>query len=248
MGEPFYDPYCGPAPVPAELWTRWNFDSWLFVGLGLLTMAWLAWGRRDRVGRLAFSGAMAILLLAFVSPLCALSAALFSARILHHVLLVAGAAPLLALALPLPRLPQLPLSVLVVVSTLVLWVWHAPGPYAYALSAHGPYWLMQITLSVSAWLFWRGVLAPKTPAFPALLALLAAVMQMGLLGALLVFAPTPVFAPHFATTIAFGLTALEDQQLAGLLMWVPSVLPYLGLALALSARLVGGRPGAEPAR
>ena len=57
-----------------------------------------------------------------------LSSALFSARVLHHVLLVAAVAPLLALAFPLPRAPSLPLAVLVGTNAVILWLWHAPGP------------------------------------------------------------------------------------------------------------------------
>ena len=56
---------------------------------------------------------------------------------------------------------------------------------------------------------------------------LSSAIQMGLLGALLVFAPNPLYVPHLGTTMGFGLLPLEDQQLAGLIMWVPSALPYL---------------------
>ena len=52
-----------------------------------------------------------------------------------------------------------------------------------------------------------------------------------LLGALLVFAGRPLFADHLATTAAYDLSPLEDQQLAGLIMWVPAALHYLGVAL-----------------
>lgn len=68
-------------------------------------------------------------------------------------------------------------------------------------------------------------------------------MQMGFLGALLVFASGPLFATHFMTTQAFGLTPLEDQQLAGLLMWVPAFLPYAGVALSKVAALIWPRQG-----
>jgi len=57
---------------------------------------------------------------------------------------------------------------------------------------------------------------------------------MGLLGALLVFAPRPLYWVHFESTAAWGLTPLADQQLAGLLMWVPAMLPYLAVGLQLA--------------
>jgi putative membrane protein len=58
------------------------------------------------------------------------------------------------------------------------------------------------------------------------------VLQMGMLGALLTFASVPLYVPHLTTTFAFGLDPLGDQQLAGILMWVPASLPYLAVAAA----------------
>ena len=66
---------------------------------------------------------------------------------------------------------------------------------------------------------------------PTLLALVATIGQMGLLGALIVFAPRPLYFVHLASTAPWGLSPLVDQQLAGLLMWVPAMLPYLGVGL-----------------
>jgi putative membrane protein len=231
--------YCGPAALPADLWQRWNFDPLLLGALGLFAL-WVARGRC--ADRRAGGAALALMALIFVSPLCALSSALFSARVLHHVLLIAAVAPLLARAFPLPRLPSPPLALLVALNAIVLWLWHAPGPYAWGLASVPAYWLMQASLLAAAWLLWRAVLAPPaptgaalfTPTGAALFALGVTVGQMGLLGALLVFAPRPLYWPHFESTAAWGLTPLADQQLAGLLMWVPAMLPYLAVALRLA--------------
>ncbi len=65
----------------------------------------------------------------------------------------------------------------------------------------------------------------------AALAALSSAIQMGMLGALLVFAHDPLYLPHFATTQAFGLSSLDDQQLGGLIMWVPANLPLLAVIL-----------------
>lgn len=62
-------------------------------------------------------------------------------------------------------------------------------------------------------------------------ALLTTVGQMGLLAALIVFAPKPLYAAHWLSTAAWGISPLADQQLAGLLMWGPAALPYLGVGL-----------------
>ena len=98
------------------------------------------------------------MLVIFVSPLCALSSALFSARVLHHVLLIAAVAPLLALAFPLRRAGSPPLAALVAAHAVILWLWHAPGPYAWGLASVPAYWLMQASLLGSAWLMWRAIL------------------------------------------------------------------------------------------
>lgn len=61
-----------------------------------------------------------------------------------------------------------------------------------------------------------------------------AMVQMGLLGALLTFTPQPLYAWHLVTTEAWGLTPLEDQQLAGLVMWIAGGGFYLAAALRLA--------------
>ena len=223
--------YCGPAAAPQDFWTRWNFDPLLIATLAVLALA-IARGRSDNA-RAAW-GALALMEIVFVSPLCALSSALFSARVVHHVLLIAAVAPLMACAFPLQRAASLPIAVLIGMHAVILWVWHAPGPYAWGLASVPAYWLMQLSLLSSAWALWRGILASTDQPSAALLALVATIGQMGLLGALIVFAPQPLYLVHFASTAAWGLSPLADQQLAGLLMWVPAILPYLGVGLWLT--------------
>lgn len=234
-------PYCGTAPLPTELWTRWNFDPWVLIGLAALAWAGWAHGRNDSRGRLALSISLAFLCIMFISPLCALASALFSARVAHHLLLIAVAAPLLAIVFPVHRAdaatdrgPRISLTALTLMHAAVVWTWHAPAPYRHALSSDLIYWVMQSSLLLSAWWLWRRILWREHVGGAALLALLGTVMQMGLLGALLVFAPRAVFTPHFGQTLPYGITALQDQQLAGLLMWMPATLPYLAAALMLS--------------
>lgn len=223
--------YCGPAPLPDMLWMKWNLDPVLLVAFAACSAGFLFW-RRDasRLERWSFAGAIGTLFLAFVSPLCSLTVALFSARVVHHVILVAVAAPLLAFAWR--RQAQLVSTVttpLLLLHTVVFWLWHAPDAYALALSDTLVYWVMQVSLLGTAGLLWAAILTSGTGA--AIVALLGATIQMGFLGALLVFSPQPLYVPHLATSIAFGLDPLTDQQLAGLIMWVPSSLPYLLAAL-----------------
>jgi putative membrane protein len=170
--------------------------------------------------------AAAVLAIAFVSPLCALSSALFSARVAHHVLLIVVAAPLLVLASPPPRRPARPsLGLWTAAHVGTVWIWHAPAAYAWALSGDAPYWLMEGSLLGAAAGFWRAVRGSAAPAAAG--TLLAAMVLTGVLGALITFAGRPLYAPHFLTTEPWGLSALTDQQLAGLIMWVPAAIPYL---------------------
>ena len=226
--------YCGLPPEPEQLWTRWNFDPVLIAGL----VALAALVGRDRSGRLA----LAVLFVAFVSPLCALSSALFSARVVHHVLLIAVAAPLLAQVVTARR-PG-PIALPLAVATAVLWIWHLPAAYDLALSHIGVYWVMQLTLVGSAVWFWRAAFAAGRPPVETLLFLVAGFAQMGMLGALLTFAPSALYAAHAVAPLEWGLTPLADQQLGGLLMWVPAGVPYAVASILVArrgwARLRGG--------
>ena len=224
-------PYCGAAPVPAEWLGRWNFDPLLLAGLAAVAIGWqLLVGRSEPDRRKWLFASIALLVLVFVSPLCALASALFSARVVHHVLLTAAAAPLLVLSLPREHLLfGRQLLFWTVLSAVLFWGWHSPALYALALSSSPIYWLMQLTLLGSATGFWAALRRSGEPA--AIAALLAATVQMGLLGALITFSGSPLYVPHLASTQPWGLEPLEDQQLAGLLMWIPGGLYHLAAAL-----------------
>lgn len=221
--------YCGTAPDAATWLLRWNTDP---VVLALLAaaaggVAWrLAGARRD-----AGFAAIIALAAAFVSPLCALSVALFSARSLHHLLIVVVAAPLLARALPARR--PLPPAAALALATITLWSWHLPAAYDAALAHKAIYGAMQASLLATAWLYWDAI--ARAPAPVALPFVATGAAQMGLLGALLTFAPGPLYASHLATTAPFGIGPLADQQLAGLVMWVIGLIPY-ALAGTMLAR------------
>lgn len=235
-------PYCGAAPVPGELAGRWNLDP---VVLGLLVIAALFTWRRAAPGleRRCLAAAVGLGFLLFVSPLCALTSALFSARSAHHVLLTAAMAPLVAAAWRGSG-DDRGLVFWLPVSAVTLWVWHAPAVYEAALSSHFVYWLMQASLLGTGVGFWLAV--RRASATTAIVGLLGYMVQMGLLGALLTFSTAPIYAPHAETTAAWGLTPLEDQQLAGLVMWVFGSIAYLGAALARLYQLLG-KEAAVPA-
>lgn len=227
--------YCGAAPLPEELLLRWNLDPVLLCVLAALALA----GSRLPPGprRKALLGGVAALFIAFVSPLCALSSGLFSARSVHHLVIVGIAGPLLGYGL---RRPGLPFGALTALHILIFWFWHLPEAYAAALSDALLYWLMQLSLLGSATILWARLLGGELGSTG--VAALAALMgQMGLLGALLTFAPEPLYAPHLVTAPIYGLTALEDQQLAGLIMWVLSLPIYALAALPLLSRMASSK-------
>ena len=214
----------------------------LIAALAAIAGWW--WLRRDRIddrGLVPFALTIAVLL--FVSPFCALGAALFSARVVHHVALVALLAPALALIIVRnKRAPSVTLPLATIVHALTFWAWHLPSLYSAALSSDAIFWLMQVTITGTAILFWIGVL--RAPASAAVAALLATMVQMGALGALLTFAQRPLYAPHWAATAAWGLAPLEDQQLAGLVMWAPGSLLYLLAAVTILYRSLAPRRAA----
>lgn len=234
-----WHPYCGPAPTPDELLGDWNFDPLL---LTLMTAAAVAaWLRTEADRQPLLATAFAVAIVLFVSPLCAWTSALFAIRTVHHLAIVALLAPLLASALRLERLLVFRgLTAWTATALLIFWLWHAPELYAWALRSDAAYWLMQLSLIGSAAGFWAAVRAASVPS--AIVALLAAVVSMGLLGALLTFAPA-LYAPHMLTTAVWGLSPVEDQQLAGLIMWAPGAGIYLAAALALLARLLRSDSG-----
>lgn len=236
-------PYCGVAPVPGETLARWNLDP---VLLALLTAALvLAW-RLPRLRTRTNAAALAVVAFLFVSPFCALGSALFAARVVHHLVLVLLLAPLIALSLGRRRwVGGLSLPLLTVLQAGVFWAWHAPPLYALALSNDAAFWLMQATITASAALWWARLW--RTTAAAAVAALLATMVQMGLLGALLTFSDRAFYAPHWLTTGAWGLSPLEDQQVGGMIMWAPGAAVYLVVALVLLYRSMS-RDGARAAQ
>ena len=220
--------YCGTPPTIETIAMAWNFDPILLVAFVITgyfifkyatspAMAWSAYG-------LAF--------LIFVTPLCSLSSALFSARVIHHVILVAGIAPLIIKAFPPIRMKyNLSVGFFFMLHVVTLWLWHAPMPYVWALSSVVGYWFMQISLFLSAAALWHLIFEKNRGT--SIVILLGTVAQMGLLGALIVFAPNALYSVHAGTTEPWGLSQIEDQQLAGLIMWLPATLPYFIFAILL---------------
>jgi putative membrane protein len=228
----------------------------------------------SRMHAAAFAGGWLTLVLALVSPLDALGARLFSAHMLQHELLMLVAAPLLVLGQPLaawtwalsPAQRQVvgrwtrvhwwaatwalltdPLAAWAL-HALALWLWHLPSWFEAALHNEGWHALQHASFLVTALLFWWAVAGgdarARTGGF-AMLYLFTTMLHTGALGALLTMAPTPWYPTYAASTGALGLDPLEDQQLGGLVMWVPGSVAYLIAGLVVMARLLA-RPAITP--
>lgn len=265
----------GQPPAPHDLWSAWNWDA--VVILSLILGAWIYAGSqrelRRRVGSqqrsvlswraVSFTAGLITLFLALVWPLDALSAALFSAHMLQHMLLIAIIPPLLILgvspgsvllALPSPlqrkvgnwwrgtRWVKSAFGVLIrptvawALNSLTLWVWHAPRLYQAALANEALHMLEHLSFIGTSLLFWWTIARPAARlgrGDPGILALFTMALQGGFLGALITFAPTPWYAAYTSTTRSWGLSLLEDQQLAGAIMWIPVGLIYTVAALIL---------------
>jgi putative membrane protein len=232
-------PYCGLPPVPAELLSRFNLDPLLILVLTACSLAHLLAIPRG-TPRLQAATGWLIAAVAFISPLCASSVSLFSARVAQHMVLILLAAPLIAVsAPPLSRHHRVQSLWLTAGGFFVaLWFWHMPVPYDATFSSTALYWLMHVTLFGAAILLWRDLLQHSTDRTVEVLGIGALTsMHMGLLGAVLTFAGHPLYLWHMTTTQAWGLSPLRDQQLGGTLMWVPGIVLFLFAALRSLGRL-----------
>ncbi len=130
---------------------------------------------------------------------------------------------------------------------LALWLRHVPAVYDALLARPAAQWAGTLAVvAVSAW-FWTAVADCRgARRGAAMLALLGTMAHTGMLGALLTFAPAAFYPLQAGGAAAWGLLPLQDQQLAGLVMWVPGNLAYLAAALALGLGWLRDAPGARP--
>ncbi|HEX7079743.1 MAG TPA: cytochrome c oxidase assembly protein [Gammaproteobacteria bacterium] len=178
-------------------------------------------------------------------------------HMLAHMTAVAVAAPLLAVGFagtaadPAARWPRvvtpLPMSI---AELVVVWGWHVPAARALASGSLTGLALEQAAFAAAGLLLWSACLGTGAGAASGrraagVAALLLTTMHMTLLGVLIALAPRPLFGAHPVTSL--GLTALEDQQLAGVVMLLVGGGGYLVGALVLLAGLLADR-GAEVGR
>jgi putative membrane protein len=194
------------------------------------------------------AAALLALLVALTGPLEALAEVSLAAHMVQHTLLIGFAAPMLALAYPRPLLRPLPVTTkkalgaalrrlgglvrprpAFVLHAVAIWLAHVPRIVEWAATYHWVHALEHVVLLGTAAAFWWALLRPRAVrSGEAPVLALAMLIHTGLLGALLALSPRPLYP-------GFGL---EDQQLAGLIMWVPGGLCYLAAGIALAAAWV----------
>lgn len=125
----------------------------------------------------------------------------------------------------------------VLLHAVAIWAWHAPALYDAAVASRALHVTEHVCLLATGVLFWWTVVHAGALRGPghgaAIMGVFVTATHGGALGALLTFAESPWYAAHRTTAPAWGLTPLEDQQLAGLIMWAPASLVYVGAGVAL---------------
>ena len=216
----------------------------------------------------AFALGLLSIAAALVSPVAWLSEILFSVHMTQHEILMLVSAPLLVFGHPLvallwavppatrdtwgrwSRQPWFantwrgltgPLTVFLL-HALAIWIWHIPRLYEAALGNSGIHALEHFSFLATAALFWWGMVHGRYGRIGygvAVLYVFLTAVHSSILGALLTLAPGVWYPSYASAAAAWRLDALEDQQLAGLLMWVPSGLTFIGCGLALFAAWLG---------
>jgi len=216
-------------------------------------------GVKHTPGAAWFAAGWLLLVITLMSPLHAASEALFSAHMVQHELLMVVAAPLLVLARPFPilldgvprrfrrtieslvdrpvvvrawRAANQPLAAWLIHGT-VIWVWHIPALFQATLSNDAVHAAQHLCFLASAYLFWSSLPTQGSPERGgiAVLSLFTTAVHTGVLGALITFARHPWYPEYATRAAAWHMTALADQQLAGLIMWIPASVAYLIAAL-----------------
>jgi Predicted membrane protein len=231
-------------------------------GRGAIVLAGRGHGLVNRRQHVAsFAAGWLVVAVALLSPLHEISEQLFSAHMVQHELLMALAAPLLVLGRPLTvmlwGLPRATRRFIasgvrhpIVRSTwrtitrpfdawlihgIAIWLWHLPVLFDATLRSESIHAIQHTSFMGSALLFWWSVIHGQRRAARgmSILYLFTTAVHTGVLGALMTFSRTPWYPTYADRATAWGLTPMMDQQLAGLIMWIPASLAYLIAALSI---------------
>jgi putative membrane protein len=251
-----FDPLIiGSLALSAGIYFRGVFNLWREAGSGKGIKIWEAW---------SFAGGWFALFVALVSPLHSWGEVLFSAHMTQHEILMLIAAPLFVLSKPFAatiwaiprkwrgksnnllkstifdqswRFVSLPF-VAWLIHAIALWMWHIPFLFQATLESDLIHTLQHAGFFLSALLFWWAIAASPRGFMSygaGVLYLFTTSIHSGLLGAFLTFTNTVWYPAYEKTTASWGLSAVEDQQLGGLIMWAPAGIVYIAAGLIMFA-------------
>lgn len=202
----------------------------------------------------AFIAGLAVVWFAIGSPLVAFDHQLLTFHMVKHLLLMAVAAPLIlqgtpALLLKPPRQPHWSGRALVLcwlAGTATVIGWHIPAAFQLALESHPWHAVENATFLLGGLLFWWPVIDPgpaagTEPRWSAPVYLFLATMPCDILSAFLAFCGHVVYPSYLDAPRTFPLSALDDQQFAGALMWVAVTFIYLVPAALITIRILSPR-------
>ncbi|MBV8799472.1 MAG: cytochrome c oxidase assembly protein [Alphaproteobacteria bacterium] len=248
---------------------EWSFDPFVTIPLALSGVFYIVgirvlWRRSpaELQGWQAacFAGGWIALFVVLVTPPHEIGRHLFTAHMIEHEVLMAVAAPLLALSRPVVALGSalqarwlerlqvsaqsrwisLPWSWLIrplnatLLHGAVIWIWHTPRLFDAAVMDPTVHRLQHATFFFTALLFWWALFRGARRHLGAGAIHIAFTMvHTSILGALIALSPRLLYVAQTKDAPAFGLSPLEDQQLGGLIMWVPAGAVYAAAALAL---------------
>jgi cytochrome c oxidase assembly factor CtaG len=207
--------------------------------------------------RLAFVGALGTVAIVLLPPLSGIAEQLFAAHMTQHLLLIVVAAPLLVLSRVVeperidwlrPLIEPVPAWLAFV---CVFLFWHWPAAFRWAAQSEGGRLLEHASILFSAFLFWNVALSPRSQEWLSYgaraLFVMTAAVATDLPGVVMVFSPQALCTMPHENAGYWGLTPLVDQQIAGLLMWVPANLAFFSVATWLFALWISDSdPSAEP--
>lgn len=224
--------------------------------------------RRRPYEAIAFAVGLLALLLSVLPPIDAWAVQRFSAHMFQHELMMLIGAPLVMAGRPMPvwlaALPQpwraragslLQAPVVhgawsTVTSPIVawtlhgaaIWLWHLPRLHDAAVGNEAIHLVQHAMFVATACVFWWGMLYGRYGRAgygAAVFYVFTTAVHTGILGAILTFAGAPLYDAYRAPAAAAGIDAVGDQQVAGLLMWVPAGLVFTTVAIALFAAWLG---------
>jgi putative membrane protein len=239
-----------------------------YLGLSNLRVAVATPGKLRREAW-CYGAGWTCLVVALLSPLHPFGQEFFSVHMVQHEVLMVAAAPLLILGRPmLVMLSALPHAtarrgvellrrhggrhawhgltdpfIAWLVHAAALWIWHIPALFEATIESKALHALQHVSFLGSALLFWHAVFfgpRRKSGYGMAVVYLFTTALHSGALGALLTFATVHWYPAYASGAGIAGLTSLEDQQLGGLIMWIPAGIIYLVAGLALFALWIRG--------